>query len=293
MKGSETMIKELNQVVDYIEENLLEDLPLEKISDFAGVSDFHFRKIFFYLSGMTLSEYIKSRRLSEANKELMAGESVTDVAFKYGFDSLDGFTRSFKKFSGYLPSEIAKLKTCKVVQKLSFAITVKGGNSMEFRIEEKSAFKFAGVSKRVPLQFEGVNNAIVELAQSITQDQREELHRLKNIEPTEVVNMSHESDSNFTKDGSEITHLIGVLTTKDDIGVGLDVIEVPAATWAVFPNEGPFPETLQNTYAEMASVWLPSSDYELIDLPNFSFTKMNQPKEGYAYSEVWVAVKKK
>ena len=77
-------LNELNHVIDYIEDHLTDDLSPEIISEYAGVSDYHFRKIFFYLSGLTLSEYIKNRKLSEANKDLLHGEKVTDVAFKYG-----------------------------------------------------------------------------------------------------------------------------------------------------------------------------------------------------------------
>ncbi|NLL19309.1 MAG: GyrI-like domain-containing protein, partial [Clostridia bacterium] len=68
---------------------------------------------------------------------------------------------------------------------------------------------------------------------------------------------------------------------------------VPACTWAVFPNEGPFPATLQNTMARTYSEWLPSSDYEVIDAPSFSFTKMDEHKKDYAYSEIWLPVRKK
>ncbi|GEL77657.1 hypothetical protein TMU01_18920 [Tenuibacillus multivorans] len=133
------MLKELNLVIDYIEDHLIDELSLEEISEFAGVSDYHFRKIFFYLSGMTLSEYIKHRRLSEANKDLLHGGKVTDVAFKYGYQSVDGFTRAFKKWSGFLPSDVIKKGISKSFPKLSFVITVKGGNTMEFRIEEKTS----------------------------------------------------------------------------------------------------------------------------------------------------------
>ena len=64
------MLKEFNDVIDYIEEHLTDELSLEAISEYAKVSDYHFRKIFFYISGMTLNEYIKNRRLSEANREI-------------------------------------------------------------------------------------------------------------------------------------------------------------------------------------------------------------------------------
>ncbi|NMA01046.1 MAG: AraC family transcriptional regulator [Clostridia bacterium] len=287
------MLKELNQVIDYIEEHLTEDLSLEEISQFAGVSDYHFRKIFFYLSGMTLTEYIKNRRLSEASMDLLHGEKVTDVAFKYGYQSLDGFTRAFKKWSGFLPSDVIKKGISKSFPKLSFVITVKGGINMEFRIVEMPAFNLAGVSKRVPMQFEGVNNEIVKLAQSITQEQREEMHALKNIEPYEIVNASYEADFNFLKEEGYLTHLIGVLTTETKISDKLDVVPVNACTWAVFPNEGPFPSTLQETMAKTYSEWLPSSDYEVINAPSFSFTKMDKERKDYAYSEVWIPVQKK
>ena len=286
------MLKELNQVMDYIEDHLTGDISLEMIADYAGVSDYHFRKIFFYLSGLTLSEYIKNRKLSEANKDLLQGEKVTDVAFKYGYESVDGFTRAFKKWSGFLPSEVMKKGISKSFPKLSFVITVKGGTAMEFRIVDKPAFHLVGVSKRVPMQFEGVNQEIVKLAQSITQEQREEMHALQNIEPYEVVNASYDADYKFLKEEGYLTHLIGVLTTENKVSDRLDVVPVGAGTWAVFPNEGPFPSALQNTMARVYSEWLPSSGYEVIDAPTFSFTKMDQHKKDYAYSEVWVPVRK-
>lgn len=289
----EKMLKELNQAIDYIENHLSEDLSLEDISNFIGISDYHFRKVFYYLSGLSLSEYIKYRKLSEANKDLLDGESVTDVAFKYGYQSIDGFTRAFKSWSGSLPSEVTKTGVSKSFPKLSFYIDVKGGKNMDYNIINMPAFKFAGVSKRVPMQFEGENNAIIELAQSITEEQRNEMHNLMNMDPKEIVNVSYEHDHNFMKDEGELTHLIGVLTSEKNVSNRLDVIEVPSYTWAVFPNEGPFPETLQNTYARIYSEWLPVSDYEVIQAPVFSFTKMAEEKENYAYSEVWMPVLKK
>ncbi|MGI6606972.1 MAG: AraC family transcriptional regulator [Peptococcia bacterium] len=284
------MLKELNQVLDYIEAHLTDDLSLEKISEFAGVSDYHFRKIFFYLSGLTLSEYIKNRKLSEANKDLLRGEKVTDVAFKYGYQSLDGFTRAFKKWSGFLPSDVSKKGLSKAFPKLSFIITVKGGTAMEFRIEEKPAFNLVGVSARVPMQFAGVNNEIVKLAMSITEAQKEEMHALQNMEPYEIVNASYDADANFLREEGYLTHLIGVCTTESQVSDLLVKVPVEACTWAVFPNEGPFPATLQETMARIYAEWLPSSNYEVINAPSFSFTKMDKEKKDYAYSEIWIPV---
>jgi AraC family transcriptional regulator len=293
-KGVNLMLIELNRIIAYIEEHLTdEELTLEHIAAFAGISDYHLRNLFYYLSGITLSEYVKNRRLSEAARDLLNGEKVTDVALKYGYQSVEGFARAFKKWSGHLPSEAAKHGVARTFPKLSFVITVKGGIAMECRIVEKPAFFLAGVSKRVPMQFEGINQEIVKLAQSITEEQRREMRALQDIEPYEIVNASWDADARFLKEEGELTHMIGVLTTRSDISDRLDKVAVPASAWAVFPNEGPFPATLQQTMANVYAQWLPASSYELVDAPTFSFTKMDPQREGIAYSEVWVPVRKK
>ncbi|KAI4452214.1 hypothetical protein C823_006796 [Eubacterium plexicaudatum ASF492] len=161
---------------------------------------------------------------------------------------------------------------------------------MEYRFVEKPAFLFAGVSKRIPMQFEGVNNEILKLAQSITPVQQEEMHRLQNMEPCEVVNVSYESDTNFLAEAGELTHMIGVLTTIQDVPDDLEVFSVKAHTWAVFPNEGIFPFTLQDTMARIYSEWFITADYELAEAFSFSFTKMKEEKPNYAYSEIWIPV---
>lgn len=287
------MLQELNLAVDYIEEHLSGELSLEAVSAHVGVSDYHFRTVFYYLAGMTLSDYIKNRRLAEANRALLSGGTVTEVAYQYGYQSLDGFARAFKRWSGFLPSEAVKRGIGKPFPKLSFIITVRGGSTMECRIEEKPAFYLAGVAGRVPMQFEGVNNAIVELAMSITGEQRAEMHALQNLEPCEVVNASYSADAGFLREEGGLTHLIGVLTTREDISQRLAKVPVEACTWAVFPNEGPFPATLQDTMARVYSEWLPASDYEVVDLPSFSFTRMDAQKKDCAYCEVWTPVRKK
>lgn len=190
-----------------------------------------------------------------------------------------------------MPSEVSKLGVSKLFPKLNFYIDVKGGESMEYKFIEKPSFKFAGVSKRVPMQFEGVNNAIVELANSITPEQRKTMQSIKNLEPEEIVNVSYDHINDFMEDNGDLTHMIGVLTTEE-VPSNLNSIEVPVTTWAVFPNEGPFPKTLQDTYARIYSEWLPVADVQLVDVAKFSFTKMDEEKADYAYSEVWLPVER-
>ncbi|WP_333908284.1 AraC family transcriptional regulator [Salinicoccus roseus] len=285
------MIGKLNDVIDYIEKNLSNDLQISDVARYVGESDYHFRKLFLYITGMPLSEYIKKRKLSMANQDLVQGHSVTEVAFKYGYNSVEGFSRAFKSWSGMLPSEACRKGAITSFPKLSFYIDVRGGENMEVKLVEMPAFTIAGVEKRVPMQFEGVNDSIMELAKSITEAQRNEMRRLQNIDPQEIVNASYDADEKFMKEEGELTHMIGVLTTETDISDNLDRKHVEACTWAVFPNEGKFPGTMQETMARTHSEWLPSSNYELIEAPTFSFTQMSTEKKDHAYSEIWLPVR--
>lgn len=283
------ILKQLNNSMDYIDENLTTNLSLLDVSNFVGLPEQHYRNLFIFLSGMSLSEYIKKRKLYFANKDLLNKDSVTIVATKYGY-SVDGFTRAFKSWSGYLPSQIYENQVLISFPKLSFSINTKGGTNMKTRIVEQPSFKIVGVQKRVSMQFEGVNNEIVNLADSITDSQKKEMHNLQDIEPKEIVNVSYNADENFIKEEGYLTHMVGVLTTQNNISNQLDVININASKWVVFENEGKFPKVLQDTYAKIYSEWLPDTEYKVSDIPMFSFTKFNDAKKDLAYSEIWVAV---
>ena len=286
------MLKTLNDVIEFIEDHLEDDLKINEVAEYIGESDYHFRRIFLYITGIPLSDYIKKRKLSQANQDLVNGSSVTETAFKYGYHSVDGFSRAFKSWSGYLPSYVYKTHTLISFPKLSFYIDVRGGENMEVKIVDMPAFNIAGIKARVPMQFEGVNPAIEDLAERITDAQKEEMHKLQNIPPKQIINASYDADENFLKEEGDLTHFIGVLTTENDINPILDTVSIAAHSWAVFPNEGEFPSTMQNTMARTHSEWLPSSDYEIVDAPSFSFTIMDEEKADYAYSEIWLPVKK-
>lgn len=283
------ILKDLNNSIDYIDENLTKNLSLSDIAHFVGIPEQHYRNLFIFLTGIGLSEYIKKRKLYFANKDLLDKKSVTDVAIKYGY-SIDGFTKSFKEWSGYLPSQIYEDQVLISYPKLSFAINVKGGINMKTRIEELPEVNIVGFKKRVSMQFEGVNNEIEELANSITSDQNKQMHYLQNIGPNEFINVSYNADEDFTKEEGFLTHMIGVLTTENNISNQFDVINIDESKWVVFENEGEFPKVLQDTYAKIFSEWLPKTEYNLADIPIFSFSKFNDSNRETAYSEIWIAV---
>ncbi|MDN3074865.1 AraC family transcriptional regulator [Enterococcus faecalis] len=283
------MLANLNQAMDYIEEHLTEEVSFDELAKKTGISVYHFKRTFSFIAGMSLAEYIKKRRLAEANLALLAGEKVTDVAFKYGYQSIEGFSRAFRDWSGQAPSEVMKTQIQKTFPKFSFYIDIKGGQSMDVKLIEKPAFQIVGVSQKVPLQYQGENQAIMELAQRITPQQRAEMHTFDDVYPHQVVNASFDFQERRTIEGGEMTHMIGFATSQENTYEDLEQLSVPAHTWAVFPNEGPFPQTLQETWARIFSEWLPSSGYQVVAAPEISFTQYQGPAEAM-YSEIWLAV---
>ncbi|MBT2218091.1 AraC family transcriptional regulator [Virgibacillus dakarensis] len=287
------MLKSLNEALDYIESHLNDEIDYNELERITGTSLYHFRRMFSFLSGMTLGEYVRNRKLSNATFDLLhEGMSVTETAFKYGYESVDGFSRAFREWSGISPSEVKKKNMLKAFPKLSFQLTIQGGINMDYRIEKKESFKIVGVKKRVPIQFEGENQEIIKLAKSITPEQRKKLHSYANIEPNQVVNASYNLDDGCMEEKGSLDHMIGFLTTKETDFDEFDVVEVPSLTWAIFSSKGEFPKVMQETWAKIASEWLPSSDYELVDAPNISFTGDLSDRNN-VYSEIWFAVMKR
>ena len=280
------MLKAFNKAMDYIEDHLTENIESQKIAQIALVSDYHFRRMFSYLTGLSLSEYIRKRRLSEAANALLAGTSVTEAAFLYGYDSLEGFSRAFKEWSGRTPKSVQEGKFVPTFSKINFQMTMTGGKSMEVKIVEKPAFKLIGVQKRVKQQYEGVNQEILDFTYTITEEQRKKMRALGDLFPKMPLNISYEADE------THLTHMIGFASTQDNIFEDLVQIEVPENLWAIFSSKGVFPNDFQATWKEIFSQWIPSSDYELVDLPQISFTDWLSEGEE-KYSEIWLPLKKK
>lgn len=140
-------IESLQRGIDYIESNLTDVINNEELSSAACMSAVHFQKTFFGLTGMTVGEYVRNRRLTLAAAELASGKnSVLDVALKYGYESSEGFSRAFKEFHGVNPNELkTKIRNYYLFNKITLEIKVNGGNKMKFEITELEKKNFVGV----------------------------------------------------------------------------------------------------------------------------------------------------
>ncbi len=134
------MLKDLNQLIDYIEEHLTEGLSYKIIAENTGISEYQLKRIFTFIAGMSLMDYIKNRRLALANRDLLDGSRVTETAFRYGYETVEGFSRAFRDWSGYLPSEISRYGIQKSFPRLTFLLMSEEENRWNFVSKRKNSF---------------------------------------------------------------------------------------------------------------------------------------------------------
>ncbi|MGN0902059.1 MAG: helix-turn-helix domain-containing protein, partial [Succinivibrio sp.] len=127
----------IRKTISLLENNLLEDLDFDIIAKEVGISPVYLQKGFTLITGMTTGEYIRNRRLYLAALDLIAtSASVTDLAFKYGYETTESFSRAFSRFHGDTPLNFKKQrKEPKVFLPLTVNIEVKGGLKLDCTIE--------------------------------------------------------------------------------------------------------------------------------------------------------------
>ena len=141
-------LDKLNKSIEYIEDNLDGEINYEEAAKLACCSCYHYQRMFSYIAGVTLSEYIRNRRMTKAAIDLQNGEKVMDVSLKYGYESPTFFNRAFKKVHEVSPSMAQKKGTfLKSYSPISFKLAIKGVEEMKYRIEKKEAFRVVGVQR--------------------------------------------------------------------------------------------------------------------------------------------------
>jgi AraC family transcriptional regulator len=121
-------LKKMNEALSYIEENLTDDIDFKEAARLALCSEYHFQRMFSFLAGVSLSEYIRRKRLTVAAFELNNSNiKVIDIAVKYGYSSPDSFTRAFQGLHGVTPSEARNNgKSLKASPWMTFQLSIKG-----------------------------------------------------------------------------------------------------------------------------------------------------------------------
>ncbi len=279
----------IGEAINYIEENITEEISIDYIAKKAFMSPFYFQKGFGMLCGFTIGEYIRQRRLTLAGSELVStNEKVIDIALKYGYDSPDSFTKAFIRFHGVTPTAVRKDGAMiKSFAPLKIKFSLEGGYIMDYKIVEKDSFTIMGASKVFKY-----DNANAKVPQFWTE-------HYETGNGDFVCGMYGVSiDESMGSD--EFEYLIADnYNPSIEIPNGFITKIIPKHTWAVFACKGPMPKAMQDGNKKIFSEWLPNcKDYEIaagynIEMyTNIADYPQGNQDENY-YSEIWIPVKKK
>ncbi|MFZ5988798.1 MAG: AraC family transcriptional regulator [Bacillota bacterium] len=279
----------MKNALDYLEEHLEGSLDMEEAAKVTYSSPFHFQKMFHMLTGVTVAEYVRKRKLTLAAQELAASDiRVLDVSLKYGYDSPESFSKAFRRVHGISPSAAREPGvSLKAYPRLSFHISLKGDKDMNYKIVEKKAFKVFGKGISVTTK-DGENfKRIPQFWCDCHADGFCE--RLCSMKGGELLGIC----MNDYKD-EKFSYLIAREKTED-ILLPEDMNEwvIPAATWAVFESIGPMPTAIQKVWERIYSEWFPATGYEQAEAPQLEvYPEGNADAEDYK-CEVWIPVIKK
>ncbi|OPC82377.1 AraC family transcriptional regulator [Embleya scabrispora] len=283
------MLEQLNQALDHIESHLDRDIDVAELSRIAMTSEYHLRRLFSALAGMPLSEYIRRRRLTLAAAEVLAGErTLLEVAVRHGYSSGEAFARAFRAVHGVGPGEARRTGAALSAQpRMSFRLVVEGSSSMRYRIVHKDAFHVVGKRARVPLVHEGVNPAIAAFVGGIDQETTARIKSLSDQDPDGIVAVTDDLDPSRAE-GTELDYWHGVVTSNQ-VPDDLDALAVPAGTWAVFENSGPYPQALQYLWRDIFTQWFPSNPYR--SRPGPEILRVRPTQDGTrADAALWIPV---
>ncbi|HCF38378.1 MAG TPA: AraC family transcriptional regulator [Thermosipho africanus] len=279
-------IDRLNKAVNYIEDNISDEISYEQAAKIACCSTYHFQRMFSYMAGVPLSEYIRRRRMSLAAVDLRGkDEKIIDVALKYGYSSPTAFNRAFKAIHGIAPSSLKKDGvTMKSYPPISFKITVKGVEELNYRIEEKESFRIVGVSHPLDKEIEKNFAIVPNMWHTAAMDGTiSKLAAMMNNQPRGLLGVSSCNDC------EEWKYFIAVSSTSE-IDETLEEYIVPASTWAIFAGSGTN-ISIQELEQRIITEWLPTSGYEYANAPDIEVYLNPDPNN--AQYEVWIPVTKK
>lgn len=294
----------MQRSIDYIEEHITEKIDYEALAKYSCMSSYNFQRVFGILSGYTLGEYIRNRKLSLAGRDIAQTDmKVIDVAIKYGYESPDSFAKAFQKFHGVTPSiaREAGATLCSFA-KVTVTISLEGGTIMNYRIEDKPEMVLTGYKRR----FAGVPYGEERLEQEHQMYASTRAKQWLLIGASSNYAVQYNIVTNVSDEGYDfyIAHELDLHTRKDMqnpsiTGVdfmpdmGFESILIPRQTYAVFETEktrNPIGQYM-DLRKGIVSEWLPNSGYEIADAPELALLHWRLTDDrNKRYAEIWLPI---
>jgi len=288
------LLKQLNKAIQYLEGNLAGEIDLEQAARIACITADSFQRFFSYMAGMSVSEYVRRRRLTLAAEDLRRNDGrVLDVAVKYGYETADAFSRAFQKQHGVSPAVFRKNGgPLKIYPPVSFHIAVKGAKEMNFQIKNVEEIELYGLSKPFDAQAYPTREAL-RYAMWDEKSGEEVPSRLCKGRWNQLGNRAYDGVWYGLWQGG--SYFIGREREMVMDAAPLECRIIPAGRYAMFASEkGGFAgDEIPKLFELIFDSWLPTSGYrrrgeDIIEVYHLWTDKATR-KENRWY-EVWVPV---
>lgn len=290
-------LDKMNNAINYIENHLENKIDYEKVAQNACCSVYHFQRMFSFITGVPLSEYVRHRRMTLSAFELQNSDiKVIDLALKYGYESPEAFSRAFQACHGVSPTIARNMGvSVKAYPRISFQITIKGDVQMNYRIEQKEAFTVYGIERTFETQNGENLKAIPEFWMELLRNGEHE--RLSKSTGEDLNKKSGRCAVGavcgyIETAGTTFSYMICATKTSNSNTTEYIEVNIPASTWAIFTTELHCIEETSKVYQDLNSriytEWLPTSNYEIVEgyeIEMYYFTEDNK-----YYEEAWVRV---
>lgn len=257
----------LQDILDYVDEQITEELNPDLLAARAGFSTWHFCRVFQWGTGYSVMAYVRNRRLAFAACELASGQRILDLSLKYGFETQSGFSKAFRRYFSCSPGTYRLHAHCARPFPPSLPLTnnyLIGGILLEPKFVTHPAVKLAGFALKTT-SIDGKNNeAIPEFWKDYMTD-----GRMEKLHAEHFVKKHDEFGACFPEDPKtgEFEYVIGVEPREGAvIPDSYQVRELPGATYAVFstpPSDATnFVNAIQGTWNYIFNEWFPKTEYE-------------------------------
>jgi AraC family transcriptional regulator len=292
-------LERMSSSIDYIERNITENILYDEVAKLACCSMHQFGRVFSYIVGVSLSEYIRRRRLTLAALELQGSQTkVIDVALKYGYESPDAFTRAFQNMHGITPKEARTLGVkLKAYPRITFQLTIKGVDEMEYRIVEMPDIQLVGMVKQIERQ--SANHEAKSWKESMGTEW-EVWHEFLNQGMDQRLSKAYHAplwQMGFTKtlENGESLLAIGAETNVEDYP-DLQTSTIPAGRWAVFSVKGSLSKSehpIDAMWTRITMEWFPASGYVRSNNYEIQVYPPGNTDSNDYISEIWIPVESK
>lgn len=248
--------KVLNEITEYIDNHLEEKIEYQKLAKMMGVNEYTMKRIFSLLTNITLSEYIRKRRLSTAGADLYQKKSrVIDIAIKYNYENSTSFSRSFEKFHGIKPSKINKKSKLRNFPRIIFDENIKLPEDMEYKIIKQNQIILYGTGVKVD------NKSIGSIAPRFFKESRKKYESIYgDIEYAMIT---------YEKTDREQCNGYYILYNKEIKGFKKFII--PSSKWLVFRISSYEEKEIQKVSHQFYYEFLPSCKYNLREIPELEY----------------------